>query len=238
MSKLKKWERKWKARNPASCTYPGCTCPTVSNCVKAEAAPKLPTCTLTTSHDKRTIPAVQRALQGMEQAQPSTTAAWKDCTHPGLKCVFKLGESEIYGGAIRDLIGVHNAALVLRLAVGQPLYVPEATLPDKYESLRAHTRVTPDTIVIPWPDFGVPPVKPTFWAALIERLPPGKVIVCCDGGHGRTGTALASLLIVGMKMSAQDATKFVRDHHCEWAIESDGQERYLAALERWNVQRV
>ena len=58
-------------------------------------------------------------------------------------------------------------------------------------------------IIVPWPDFGLPSVEPTFWGALHAYARTYKadldkdVSVCfhCAAGHGRTGTALCSMLV-------------------------------------------
>jgi hypothetical protein len=53
-----------------------------------------------------------------------------------------------------------------------------------------------------------------------------RVEIGCIGGHGRTGTMLACMLVLnGMKPAA--AIKFVHKKYCTEAIESDLQEWYI-----------
>jgi protein-tyrosine phosphatase len=60
----------------------------------------------------------------------------------------------------------------------------------------------------------------------------GRTVCCCVGGHGRTGTALAALMLAtDPQITAKESINNVRKLHCENAIESDVQEKYLAQLE-------
>ena len=74
-----------------------------------------------------------------------------------------------------------------------------------------------------------------FWRSalrLMHKACPqgGHVIVTCFGGHGRTGTCLASILIAHSARTAQSAIDFIREKHCDAAIETTAQEEYLAWL--------
>ena len=90
---------------------------------------------------------------------------------------------------------------------------------------------SPSVLRIDNPDMGVPPVGYAFWERLAVLLPVGRVVCCCFGGHGRTCTALAALMIAtDLKITAKEAIKNVRDLHCENAIESSTQEKYLELL--------
>ena len=93
----------------------------------------------------------------------------------------------------------------------------------------------PETVVLAWPDMGTPPVRPGFWRALYEQAKQrgvGRVLLYCTGGHGRTGTALAATLIEVCDYTAEDAVAYVRKAHCTSAVETEGQLRYLASLDR------
>lgn len=54
----------------------------------------------------------------------------------------------------------------------------------------------------------------------------------CIGGHGRTGTLAASVLIGLYDMAATDAIDYVRKNHCKKAIESTSQEKMLYELSK------
>ena len=72
-----------------------------------------------------------------------------------------------------------------------------------------------------------------FWLDLMAHVEKNKLklVVFCVGGHGRTGTAVASMLVVGLNYTAKDAITWVRTNYCEKAIESKGQEEYIHGLE-------
>jgi protein-tyrosine phosphatase len=85
----------------------------------------------------------------------------------------------------------------------------------------------PEIVPLDWPDRGIISVTWEFWRTLRANFPVGgKVACCCFGGHGRTGTALASLL-VEEGVDPGDAVDIVRDLHCEDAIESKTQMNYV-----------
>lgn len=89
----------------------------------------------------------------------------------------------------------------------------------------------PPVVELAWADGGVPFVGAEFWVELCDQLPGGDVLICCVGGHGRTGTALGALLIAG-GMSFHDAMKVVWGGYCKKAVETKGQIGYLQALDR------
>jgi hypothetical protein len=84
---------------------------------------------------------------------------------------------------------------------------------------------------IDWPDFGVPAqIAPLSVAllSLLERAHGGeRVELGCLGGHGRTGTALACLVVLTGQPQG-DAVGWVRATYCADAIESDEQEAFVA----------
>jgi hypothetical protein len=84
-----------------------------------------------------------------------------------------------------------------------------------------------------WPDFGVPDDPAPVVAALrslLDRARAGeRVEVGCVGGHGRTGTALACLAVLGGH-PAGDAVAWVRANYCGQAVETAEQEAFVAGL--------
>jgi len=86
---------------------------------------------------------------------------------------------------------------------------------------------------IDWPDFGVPDDAAGVVAALrsvLDRARKGaRVEVGCLGGHGRTGTALACLAVLGGHPRG-DAVAWVRAHYCGAAVETAEQEAFVVAL--------
>jgi protein-tyrosine phosphatase len=101
--------------------------------------------------------------------------------------------------------------------------------PAGFEKLKSFG-VVPNVLKLDWPDRGAPPVGLDFWRELRRLFQGGwNVVACCLGGHGRTGTCLAALLIED-GMSAKDAIGQVRTVHCVDAVESKAQEMYLEWL--------
>jgi len=99
-----------------------------------------------------------------------------------------------------------------------------------------------EELMVPWPDFGLPRVKLTMWKALHEFIKGrGWTHVCfhCEAGHGRTGTALASMMIANLGYTALDALEFVRETHCHEAVETDDQCDYLERVdEHYNCRAI
>lgn len=71
--------------------------------------------------------------------------------------------------------------------------------------------------------------SPDFLDTLMGILAPGITVFACVGGHGRTGTALAAMLIAA-GMAPEDAIAYVRQKHCRSATETPGQTPYLLHL--------
>jgi protein-tyrosine phosphatase len=56
-----------------------------------------------------------------------------------------------------------------------------------------------------------------------------RVEIGCLGGHGRTGSALASLAVLS-GVPAQEAVAWVRNNYCSKAIETPEQASFVASL--------
>ena len=153
----------------------------------------------------------------------------KRCVHAP-KLIIELSDVPIY---VSDLQGANHATtdmLVLN-CTGIARQPKKPNFPQWASSLLPHVK-SPDEITLPWDDGAAPPVEPAFWRALIELCMTRKreLLIHCIGGHGRTGTALAAIL-VAYDIPAQDAIDYVRREHCNNAIETKAQEEYLATLE-------
>lgn len=121
--------------------------------------------------------------------------------------------------------------------------------PELSAALGAH--VTPSTdhnpypgvriLKIRWFDRAAAPVEPSFWPALLEELKkerdsrglsldssdPLRVMTICQGGHGRSGSAAACLMMCMTDYTPLDALTHIRAIHCARAIESKEQHLYL-----------
>jgi protein-tyrosine phosphatase len=88
-------------------------------------------------------------------------------------------------------------------------------------------------VIYPWPDLGLPRDPRRFKRALrwvLEQASAGRrVEVGCAGGHGRTGTTLAGLLVL-QGVSPREAVRQVRRSYCDEAIESREQTAMIRRL--------
>lgn len=92
--------------------------------------------------------------------------------------------------------------------------------------------------VIEWPDYSTPGGAINEVCQVLEyalnQAADGKFVdIGCIGAHGRTGTALAAMLILLGEVDADAAIEWVRSKYCIDAIESNRQEDWL-----WEVAKV
>ena len=132
-------------------------------------------------------------------------------------CADRGGAANFKGEAVINFTGTPN--------IPQILNIPELAehIDDSYEE-----------VVIAWPDYGFPKVKPTFWKALHKYLSSKnwkRVCLHCAGGHGRTGTAISALLIAVERWRVQHAVRYVRKNYCWRAVETAIQCDYLCTLD-------
>jgi hypothetical protein len=79
---------------------------------------------------------------------------------------------------------------------------------------------------VDWPDFGVIPTTELglLIGTIAHELASGKrVEIACMGGHGRTGTLLATLIGRIEGIDAASALRAARERYCEHAVETLGQ---------------
>ena len=145
--------------------------------------------------------------------------------HYGTIKIFKDVKSYIwfYGGGSTRGLEIIERSFVLNLAnrdidVINPVGFKSKLL-DKYKNER---------IDFQWRDFGPFVLGKDFWKDLVTviRRKNKDVLVCCIGGHGRTGTALA--ILAGLTGATKtDPVKFIRDLYCKKIVESENQIEYI-----------
>jgi protein-tyrosine phosphatase len=84
-----------------------------------------------------------------------------------------------------------------------------------------------------WPDFGLPADRADARQALQEawrRAATERVEVACEGGRGRTGTALACIAVLD-GVPATQAVAYVRQHYHPNAVETPWQRRFVSRFE-------
>lgn len=166
------------------------------------------------------------------------------CSHHGQKPIVEWSGKRLFGASSSGLtqaVDRNHAACVVDLA-----------------NVWSGANVTLTVLTLDWPDGEAPPaesfiVKPksdrrfyaldalvglNFWKRLWEPLPEGTTVVACVGGHGRTGTFLAAMLIAAHELNPsaahevnpREAVRIVRETYCSKAIETKVQEKYLESL--------
>ncbi len=100
--------------------------------------------------------------------------------------------------------------------------------PTLCQALEQHTYglTGPRLLQIDWFDRKAPEVYPEFWPELLKLLD-GNVGINCQGGHGRSGTAIVALMMCLTDYSAKEGIIHLRALHCPRAIESKEQHAYL-----------
>jgi protein-tyrosine phosphatase len=176
----------------------------------------------------------QGTLYG-KQATPYGAVSTRWCSHSGTKVAFRMNGKSL-AGARGDLVDPTQADLVVDCAehYKASASVLSGTAAELIEKLKPWV-ANPPVLKIDWPDGSAPTrLVAEFWSALWLALP-ARTVVCCMGGHGRTGTALACLVLAaqacsGHPLSAVAAVRLVREQHCDEAVETTGQEAYIARV--------
>lgn len=173
----------------------------------------------------------------------TTKHTWnKASCHSGQGLVHTVRGIDIYAGGINRSGGWHVMNPLPDLAMG-----PSETLRGSSKTVVpegwncGNLLPSPPYIVsLDFPDFGTPKVSAEFWYVLVEDILSNdiKSVSCqCAGGHGRTGVQLAilSYLLADEKErerwpDASSLIKWVRDIHCEHAVETKSQQTYIATV--------
>ena len=103
----------------------------------------------------------------------------------------------------------------------------------------------PAVVSLKWTDFQAPTYTLAFWENLVETVKEFvlaqkkkkvRVIFCCIGGHGRTGTALAVVLNLLGVIEDEDPVAWVRKNYCEKTVESESQITYVEKMTGLEVE--
>ena len=167
---------------------------------------------------------------------PPTTKSLYTCGwgHDGSDLVLDSGGKQLAGATVYD-IPWSRAAIVLACAdpSGGAAGNFVKSGPADYLALNAKFRRA-EVVRLDWPDMSAPEgIGIEFWRSLWEMLPSGLTVAACHGSHGRSGTLMAALLLAsGAFSEAVEAIVHVRAIHCDQAIESSSQIRYIQSLAR------
>jgi hypothetical protein len=162
-----------------------------------------------------------------EQNQKSVTPglpAIRTCEH-GTPRLIHVGTPNIWVGKVTAAPDVKPGTVILNLS-GSPARGPvtaRGILPLSLQS---------PVIEIRWADFSIPALDAGQWTDLAVLLSEQTdIFICCDGCHGRTGTALAILAGLWKLVPENvDPVAWVRKQHCEEAVETTGQLKYVEKI--------
>ena len=162
----------------------------------------------------------------------------RDC-HDGPVHVFDIGKAKIFAGSRSEVRDYYHWALVISFDGTAPATASTLfkTNPLAAEMLppELYTATPVPTLSVDWPDRGVPPLQHEWWALLMSTLAEidGPVAIHCQGGHGRTGTALAILAALPggpLDKGKKDPVKWLRGRYCPEAVEATAQLEYVERI--------
>lgn len=167
---------------------------------------------------------------------------FKNCEHK-ITPIFTLGIDEqstiTFCGATKDQVKIwtlNESDLILNVS-GYSLLSATTNLvkgPAIFDSLKTLLPVTTThELLLQWSDGASFPGTVEFWQKfydICQEQHYKRVIACCLGGHGRTGTALGAILIANSRMTDLATIAFIQEHYCSEAIETWSQKDYLEKL--------
>lgn len=139
-----------------------------------------------------------------------------------------------WDGSLTGVVTLPDGRLVrgraLRGAVAEEESAPEFGV---YLTAKPHTELGWESRWVCWPDFRLPRSPDEAILALEEAHELSarvKVEVACDGGTGRTGSALAILARLA-GVPPQEAVTWVRAHYRARAVETPWQRRFVRRVD-------
>ena len=158
-----------------------------------------------------------------------------NCVHyPTL--VFKLGETDVYA-ATKDCLSqaglkAHDISLVVNASLTSLNVANLVSGSKRFTDLNRYAYHI-EEVHLNWDDGSSFAGDIDFWRALYKKLVEFEikaVCFCCLGGHGRTGTSIAALVLSVTSEVADNIIDTIRDNYCKEAIETKTQEDYLLDL--------
>lgn len=162
------------------------------------------------------------------------------CKHDPIKPIFEDAERKIrlfIGDASGARAFKNNFTLVIDGGDVIPDYYVEPYLKGDKRLTSLLSRFVlesgPRILKIDWDDRKAPRLLAGFWTALVEEMTAsggGDILCCCQGGHGRSGSSIVSLLLALTDYTPKEAIIHLRALHCPRAIESKEQHLYLGLV--------
>lgn len=181
--------------------------------------------------------------------------AYSICIHDGTKPVWE-ADGITVSGARGDEITGYEHDLVVDLAGAYATWAESSFVgalpagntrikPVEWVKLRRFHCPAP-YLRLHWKDYTAPAMPLAFWQelwALCVAAGVKNLAFACQGGHGRTGTALAAVMLVssGPDWTLDEIVAAIRKYHCTKAVENTEQVKYLRRLEQardveWEVK--
>lgn len=158
------------------------------------------------------------------------------CDHTAITEVMKIGKAKIWAGSKYQAESEYGWALAVPL-LGHTFST--ATAPVMFNSVvgdllpKSLAAFKPVPVMsIDWPDGAIPPLKAAWWEEFFQALHKveGDVVIYCQGGHGRTGTALSILAAKIGLLKKGCPVLWVRKNYCAKAVETTAQINYISDM--------
>lgn len=167
----------------------------------------------------------------------ATTDNYWDC-HKGNVPIFEKDGVIILGGGYSREAEPRDVDIVIDLADNVSSSW-SGSIPTNWKS--KDIVLGPTILYLTIEDFNAPTrVTKEFWVALWEDLKaqaPCKVLILCQGGHGRTGLVVTCLMMAAkFEVGDINPLQWLRDNYCKKAVESQVQLEYVG--EMWNIAYV
>lgn len=160
--------------------------------------------------------------------------------HTGNIEVMNLGEFSIFGGG--EFKGCYPPMNGIVVDCGDVFTIDSIKSTMKLpKTLMDSAKRTHDIIQIDWTDGKSLDLEYEFWKNLTDFLLEQNrdVLVCCMGGHGRTGTTLSILAdMFGFVDTNDDPVRFVRNNYCYKAVETQSQAEYIEYITGKEVKEI
>lgn len=160
-----------------------------------------------------------------------TYAPARQC-HKGPVAIFTVGKATVFAGSKFE-VPWRRWKLLISCAGPELTPLPLITCSPSAKGLVPELADPTPWVALGWPDGGVPLFPQSTWLALADAIKntDGDIGVCCVGGHGRTGTAVAILAsLLGAVPGDEDPVVWLRKRYCREAVETQGQADYIAAM--------
>ena len=160
---------------------------------------------------------------------------WKPACHSGDNLVFKVGKLSVFAGGWSRGGDGSGMDLIIDLAKDREPTVKIVGQLKGFDNTLAADDFIP-MMVINWRDFGIPNLSKKFWDEIVKSLKNAskdkefKVLICCQGGHGRTGTMLSILAHYFNVNGDINPVSFIRDVYCKETVENSAQIKYIEQM--------